>query len=88
MNNLVYVLLFVAVAALVVWAVRKHFFRHVRIFVGEMVGELQKAAWPTRSELRDSTIVVIAAAVILGVFTSISDFALYNFVDLYTRMMS
>ena len=39
-------------------------------------------------ELRDSTIVVIAAAVILGVFTSISDFALYNFVDLFTRMMS
>ena len=88
MNNLVYVLLFVAVAALFIWAVRKHFFRYVRIFVGEMVGELQKAAWPTRSELRDSTVVVIAAAVILGVFTSISDFALYNFVDLFTRMMS
>ena len=88
MNNLVYVLLLAVGVALVIWAVRKHFFRHVRIFVGEMVGELQKAAWPTRSELRDSTIVVIAAAVILGVFTSISDFALYNFVDLFTRMMS
>jgi preprotein translocase subunit SecE len=88
MNNLVYVLLFAAGVALFIWAVRKHAFRYVRIFVGEMVGELQKAAWPTRSELRDSTIVVIAAAVILGVFTSISDFALYNFVDLFTRMIS
>jgi preprotein translocase subunit SecE len=88
MNNLVYVLLLAVGVALVIWAVRKHFFRHVRIFVGEMVGELQKAAWPTRSELRDSTIVVIVAAVILGAFTSISDFALYNFVDLFTRMMS
>jgi preprotein translocase subunit SecE len=88
MNNLVYVLLLAVAVALVIWAVRKHFFRHVRIFVGEMVGELQKAAWPTRSELRDSTIVVIVAALILGAFTSLSDFALYNFVDLFTRMMS
>ncbi|MBK8857706.1 MAG: preprotein translocase subunit SecE [Opitutaceae bacterium] len=52
----------------------KNPFRSTRIFFGEMVGELQKAAWPTRSELRDSTIVVLVAAVILGVFTSISDF--------------
>ena len=66
----------------------KNPFSSTRIFLAEIVGELQKATWPTRSELRDSTIVVIAAAVILGVFTSISDFALYNFVDLFTRMMS
>ena len=66
----------------------KNPFRSTRIFLGEMVGELQKATWPTRSELRDSTIVVILAALILGVFTSISDFALYNFVDLFTRMVS
>ncbi|MBX3749621.1 MAG: preprotein translocase subunit SecE [Opitutaceae bacterium] len=66
----------------------KNPFRSTRIFFGEMVGELQKAAWPTRSELRDSTIVVLVAAVILGLFTSISDFSLYQFVDLFTKLVS
>ena len=40
----------------------KNPFQSTRIFVGEMVGELKKASWPTRTELRDSTIVVILAS--------------------------
>lgn len=63
-------------------------FRSIRIFTGEIVDELKKATWPTKVELRDSTIVVIVAAVILGVFTSISDFALYQVVDLLTSWVS
>jgi preprotein translocase subunit SecE len=66
----------------------KNPFRSTRIFFGEMVGELQKATWPTKAELRDSTIVVVAAAVILGLFTSISDFSLYQVVSLFTDMVS
>ena len=66
----------------------KNPFQSTRIFVGEMVGELQKASWPTRSELRDSTIVVIMASFLLGLFTSISDFSLYQVVDLFTSMIS
>jgi preprotein translocase subunit SecE len=66
----------------------KNPFRSTRIFIGEMVGELQKASWPTRSELRDSTIVVVLAGVLLGVFTSISDFALINVVDLLTSWVN
>ncbi len=66
----------------------KNPFRSTRIFFGEMVGELQKAAWPTRTELRDSTIVVLVASLILGLFTSISDFSLYQFVDLFTKLVS
>ncbi|HWA09256.1 MAG TPA: preprotein translocase subunit SecE [Opitutaceae bacterium] len=66
----------------------KNPFSSARIFFTEMIGELQKATWPTRTELRDSTIVVIVAAVILGVFTSISDFALYQVVDLLTSLAS
>ena len=30
----------------------KNPFRSTRIFLGEMVGELQKATWPTKAELR------------------------------------
>jgi preprotein translocase subunit SecE len=66
----------------------KNPFQSTRIFVGEMVGELQKASWPTRTELRDSTIVVIMASLLLGLFTSISDFSLYQVVDLFTSMVS
>ncbi len=66
----------------------KNPFRSTRIFFGEMIGELQKATWPTRSELRDSTIVVIIAAALLGLFTSISDFALYQVVDWITSWVS
>jgi preprotein translocase subunit SecE len=64
------------------------FFRNIRIFFGEIVAELQKASWPTREELKDSTIVVIVACLLLGVFTSISDFALYQVVDLFTSWVS
>jgi preprotein translocase subunit SecE len=63
-------------------------FRTVRIFTSELVGELQKASWPTRSELKDSTIVVIVACLLLGLFTSISDFALLNVVDVVTELVS
>ena len=66
----------------------KNPFRSTRLFLGEMVGELQKATWPTKTELRDSTLVVVAAAVLLGVFTSISDFSLYQVVDLFTTWVS
>ncbi len=66
----------------------KNPFRSTRIFAGEIVDELKKATWPTRQELRDSTLVVIVAAVILGLFTSISDFALYQVVDLFTGIVN
>ena len=66
----------------------KNPFRSTRLFFGEMIGELQKATWPTKTELRDSTIVVIVAAILLGLFTSISDFALYNVVDAVTALVS
>ncbi|MCF7687898.1 MAG: preprotein translocase subunit SecE [Cephaloticoccus sp.] len=66
----------------------KNPFRSTRIFLGEMVGELQKAAWPTKTELRDSTIVVVFASALLGIFTSISDFSLVSFVDLFTKLVS
>jgi preprotein translocase subunit SecE len=66
----------------------KNPFQSTRIFVGEMAGELQKASWPTRTELRDSTVVVILASFLLGLFTSISDFSLYQVVDLFTALVS
>jgi preprotein translocase subunit SecE len=53
-----------------------------------MAGELKKASWPTPTELRDSTLVVIAASALLGLFTAVSDFSLYQLVDLFTFWVS
>jgi preprotein translocase subunit SecE len=66
----------------------KNPFRSVRIFTGEMVAELKKATWPTRVELRDSTLVVIVAIFLLGVFTTIADFSLLQVVILFTGLVS
>ncbi len=63
-------------------------FRTARIFFVELWHELLKADWPPKSELKDSTIVVIVACILLGLFTSISDFALYNVVDAVTEFVS
>lgn len=62
----------------------KNPFRSIRIFSGETMGELKKASWPTRSELRDSTIVVLVSIVIMGVFIAVADFSLANVVNLFT----
>jgi preprotein translocase subunit SecE len=66
----------------------KNPFSSTRLFVAEMIGELQKATWPTRSELRDSTIVVIFAVVLLGLFCSIADFSLAQVVEQLTSWVS
>jgi len=63
-------------------------FRSARIFFGELIAELQKASWPTREELKDSTLVVLVACLLLGLFTSIADFSLYQVVDLFTSWVS
>jgi len=63
-------------------------FSSTRVFFVQMGEELKKASWPTPSELRDSTIVVIVASIILGVFTSISDFSLIQVVELLHSWVS
>jgi len=66
----------------------KNPFSSVRVFSLETKDELLKCAWPTRTELRDSTIVVVVAIAILGVFTMISDFSLSQIVLLFTAWVS
>ena len=62
-------------------------FRNLRIFFGETIAELKKASWPSRNELRDSTIVVIVASILLGAFIALSDFAVYSWVALFTQLV-
>ncbi|MDG1173869.1 MAG: preprotein translocase subunit SecE [Opitutales bacterium] len=47
---------------------------------------MRKASWPTFSELRESTGVVVAGVFILGFFISVSDFSLSNWVEYTTEL--
>ena len=44
-----------------------------KTFFSEVVAELKKCAWPTRSELYDSTLVVIVSVILLSVYVGASD---------------
>lgn len=63
-------------------------FRKTRQFYHETVQELKKTVWPTRTELRSSTIVVIVTMLMLGAFTAISDFSVYSWVQMLTRWVT
>jgi len=45
-------------------------------FFKEIRQELTKVAWPSKEELRDSTIVVIILSLILSLFIGVVDFGL------------
>jgi preprotein translocase subunit SecE len=46
---------------------------------------LKKAVWPTKSELRDSTVVVFVATLLLGAYVALADFSVYNWIQLLTN---
>lgn len=48
----------------------------LRLFMGEVVAELKKCAWPTRPELFDSTVVVIVSVLLLAGFVAVCDVVL------------
>lgn len=62
----------------------KNPFSAIRIFWGETASELRKASWPTRKELKESTIVVIVGIVLLGFYVGIVDFSLREVVNLFS----
>ena len=45
---------------------------------------MKKAAWPSIRELRESTVVVLVAVILLGAFIGIADFSLFQVVNLFT----
>ena len=61
----------------------------IQVFIVKLVGfinevglELKKAAWPTRAELQDSTLVVIMSVIVLGAFVGLSDLILMRVLHL------
>jgi preprotein translocase subunit SecE len=48
----------------------------VRTYFEDVKVELKKSAWPTRSELVESTVVIIVSVIALGCFVGASDWVL------------
>lgn len=61
--------------------------RRVRLFLGETTQELKKSVWPTMTELRNSTIVVLVATLLLGGFIALADFSVYSWIQLLTNVV-
>jgi len=54
-------------------------------FVNEVKLELKKVSWSTRSELINSTIVVLVSVAILAVFIGVCDLVWSNLINLVLR---
>ena len=54
-------------------------------FVNEVKLELKKVSWSTRSELINSTIVVLVSVAILAVFIGVCDLVWANLINLVLR---
>jgi len=76
-----YILLGVVVAVFF-WAWQKGHLLRLGNYVDETKVELRKCTWPTREELKGSTVVVIISAAIVAVFTVGVDFIISQMVIL------
>ena len=54
----------------------------VREYLKDVRGELTKVSWPTREELRDSTVVVIVTVLLVAAFIGLVDQGLNQVVAL------
>ena len=60
-------------------------FRRMLNFLREVRVEMSKVAWPTRKELKDSTVVVLVAVLITAVLTGGADRLFSFFLGLVMR---
>lgn len=51
----------------------KNFFNSINNFIKEATAELKKVIWPTRKDLKNSTVVVISTIIIASIFIGIVD---------------
>lgn len=54
-------------------------------FLGEVKAELKKVAWPSKEELKGSTIVVITITALLGLYIGAIDFVVSRVITFLIR---
>lgn len=52
----------------------------IKKFVNDVVSEMQKVAWPTREQLRESTVVVVAVTAIVTGYVYLIDLLMGNLI--------
>lgn len=62
-------------------------FTKLKTYLREVWQEMGKITWPTRAELKESTLVVIVASVLVTVFIWVIDKIVGGAVDGITRLM-
>jgi preprotein translocase subunit SecE len=56
----------------------------IRNYFAETQEELKKCSWPSRDELKGSTVVILITTALLGLFTVVTDWVLANLMRLIT----
>ncbi len=51
----------------------KNVFNKINNFIKEAIAELKKVIWPTKKDLKNSTIVVITTIIIVSIFIGLVD---------------
>jgi preprotein translocase subunit SecE len=61
---------------------RKGYLLKLSQFVGQTRDELKKCAWPTKDELKSSTVVVVVSTALVGFYTVGVDFVVMRLIRL------
>ncbi|MEP0773041.1 MAG: preprotein translocase subunit SecE [Acidobacteriota bacterium] len=62
--------------------------KRLKTFLGEVVVETKKVTWPSKDEVVATTVVVIAASFVFGVFLYLCDLLFLNVVKWVIRALS
>jgi preprotein translocase subunit SecE len=61
------------------------FFNKIINFIKEAIAELKKVIWPSRKELKNSTIVVVFTIIIASVFIGLIDLVFTKILTLFMK---
>jgi len=62
--------------------------KRLKTFLGEVVVETKKVTWPSKDEVVATTVVVIAASFVFGIFLYLFDLLFLNVVKWVIRALS
>jgi preprotein translocase subunit SecE len=60
----------------------------LKTFIHEVVVETKKVSWPSRDEVVATTVVVIAASFVFGIFLYVCDLIFFRLVDWVIKTLS
>ena len=63
----------------------KNFFNKINIFLKEALAELKKVIWPTRKDLKNSTVIVISFIIIISIFIGLVDIFFTKILTLFMK---